>query len=206
MEVEQTQKKSFKDFLKKNSRTISILVLVLIIIASIILWFDYSQKKSRIKTSEEFIKAKLLLENDKDNQAKKALENIILQKDKIYSPLSLFLIIDKNLESNNEIILNHFNTVLEIKLEEEELNLLKLKKGIFISESAEEKTLLDLLNPVINSDSVWKNQSINLVGDYYFSKKEYSKAKQYYRRLLSNNDNAIDNNDIKRKLNIIENE
>ena len=86
------------------------------------------------------------------------------------------------------------------------LNLLKLKKGIFISESAEEKTLLDLLNPVINSDSVWKNQSINLVGDYYFSKKEYSKAKQYYQRLLSNNDNAIDNNDIKRKLNIIENE
>ena len=206
MEVEQTQKKSFKDFLKKNSRTISILVLVLIIIASVILWIDYSQKKTRIKTSEEFIKAKLLLENDKDNQVKKALENIILQKDKIYSPLSLFLIIDKNLESNNEIILNHFNTVLEIKLEEEELNLLKLKKGIFISESAEEKTLLDLLNPVINSDSVWKNQSINLVGDYYFSKKEYSKAKQYYRRLLSNNDNAIDNNDIKRKLNIIENE
>ena len=63
--------------------------------------------------------------------------------------------------------------------------------------------MLELLNPIINSDSVWKIQSIKFLGDYYFSLKQFNKAKQYYFILISDNDIGLDKNEIKRKLNII---
>ena len=64
----------------------------------------YSNKNKKIEISEEFIKAKILLTNNKNAEAAIYFKNIIDKKDKTYSPLSLFIIIDKNLESNREII------------------------------------------------------------------------------------------------------
>ena len=79
-------------------------------------------------------------------------------------------------------------------------NLLKLKKAIFISEKTKEEDLLELLNPIINSDSVWKVQSIKFLADFYFSKKEFNKADQYYLQLLTFENANIDINEIKRQI------
>ena len=71
------------------------------------------------------------------------------------------------------MLLKYFDQVISIKsLEKEDRNLLKLKKAIYISEGhAEENDLLNLLNPILNSDSVWKYQSLKFLGDYYLIKK-----------------------------------
>ena len=37
-------------------------------------------------------------------------------------------------------------------MEKEDLNLLRLKKAIFISENSKEEEILELLNPIINSN------------------------------------------------------
>ena len=87
----------------------------------------------------------------------------------------------------------------------EDINLLRLKKAIYISNSAKEQNMLDLLNPIINSNSVWKFQSLKFLGDYYFSLKQFKKAEQYYRILLETDDNNIDKNEIERKVKIINN-
>ena len=121
--------------------------------------------------------------------------------------LSLFLIIEKNLETDKATITNYFDKILDIgSTEKEDLNLLRLKKAIFISENSKEEDMLELLNPIINSNSVWKIQSIKFLGDYYFSLKQFNKAKQYYLILISDNNIRLDKNEIKRKLNIIGNE
>ena len=161
-------------------------------------------KSKREKISEDFIQAKILLENQQNIKAHNVLKNIIEKKDNIYSPLSLFLIIEKNLETDKTTITNYFDKILDIgSIEKEDLNLLRLKKAIFISENSKEEDMLELLNPIINSDSVWKIQSIKFLGDYYFSLKQFNKAKQYYLILISDNDIGLDKNEIKRKLNII---
>ena len=85
-------------------------------------------------------------------------------------------------------------------LKNEDLDLVKFKKAIFISRHGNEKELLDLLNPIINSDSVWKAQSIKFLADFYFSKKEYKKADQYYSTLLTLENSNIDIKEIKRKI------
>lgn len=200
------KKKGFKDYFNTYKKTIIILSFILVLIGGIFLWFENTQKNKRLKVSENFIEAKILLAQEENLKSLDYLKSIILQKDKVYSPLSLFLIIDNNLEKNKEIIIQYFDELLSINaLEDEDINLLRLKKAIYISNSAKEQNMLDLLNPIINSNSVWKFQSLKFLGDYYFSLKQFKKAEQYYRILLETDDNNIDKNEIERKVKIINN-
>jgi len=204
MSSEISEKIKLIDLLKKNSKLLLSLLILLFVIIGILLRFDHSNKSKREKISENFIQAKILLENQQNIKAHNVLKNIIEKKDNIYSPLSLFLIIEKNLETDKATVTNYFDKILDIgSIEKEDLNLLRLKKAIFISENSKEEDMLELLNPIINSDSVWKIQSIKFLGDYYFSLNQFNKAKQYYLILISNNDIGLDKNEIKRKLNII---
>ena len=200
------KKKGFKDYFNTYKKTIIILSFILVLIGGIFLWFENTQKNKRLKVSENFIEAKILLAQEENLKSLDYLKSIILQKDKVYSPLSLFLIIDNNLEKNKEIIIQYFDELLSINaLEDEDINLLRLKKAIYISNSSKEQNMLDLLNPIINSNSVWKFQSLKFLGDYYFSLKQFKKAEQYYRILLETDDNNIDKNEIERKVKIINN-
>ena len=200
------KKKGFKDYFNIYKKTIIILSFILVLIGGIFLWFENTQKNKRLKVSENFIEAKILLAQEENLKSLDYLKSIILQKDKVYSPLSLFLIIDNNLEKNKEVIIQYFDELLSINaLEDEDINLLRLKKAIYISNSSKEQNMLDLLNPIINSNSVWKFQSLKFLGDYYFSLKQFKKAEQYYRILLETDDNNIDKNEIERKVKIINN-
>ena len=116
------------------------------------------------------------------------------------------MIIDRNLEENRENVLKYFDQIISINsLEKEDLNLLKLKKAIYTSDSADETDLLKMLNPILNSD-LFGYKSLKLLGDYFFDKKEYIKAKQYYSDILTLEDSGVDLSEINRKLKIIKND
>ncbi len=200
------EKIGFRDFLKSNLKLLVSLCLIIVFVGIFFLWLDYSEKNKRKKGSENFIEAKILLTENNHSKSLEILKNIIKTKDKTYSPLSLFLILDQNLEKDKELVLKYFNDVLLIRnLGKEDLNLLRLKKAIFVSNKSKEKDMLDLLNPIINSDSVWKTQSLKFLGDYYFSLKEFKKAEQYYSILLENDEFSVDFGEIKRKMKLIKN-
>ena len=200
------QKKGFKEFITSNKKLLISLCAVFIFAGATFLWIDYSNKNKRIKISENFVEAKILLTEDNRPKSLEILKDIIRQHDKVYSPLSLFLILDEDLEENKEIILEYFDLVLSISsLKNEDLNLLRLKKAIFISNTSKEQDMLDLLNPIINSNSVWRLQSLKFLADYYFSLKQFKKAEQYYLSLLDSDDDSINHNEIKRKIQLIKN-
>ena len=50
--------------------------------------------------------------------------------------------------------------------------------------------MLNLLNPIINSKSVWKTQSIKFLGDYYFSTKEFKKLNNIIQTCLMNDESV----------------
>ena len=144
------------------------------------------QKKEELKISENYIQASIKFEENKKAQAKEFLENIINKDHKFYSPLALYFIIDKKLETDPLKIMNYFDNVLSIRsIEKENLNLIKIKKAIFLFDLADEEKIIDLLNPVINSDSVWRNMAIKLMSDYFLSKDQTTKANEYI-QLLNN--------------------
>ena len=137
MNTENLEKKKFIDLLRSNTKLLSAILIILILTGSFFLWLDYSSKNQRVKISEEFITAKVFLNNKNLTSSLGILKKIINKKDKIYSPLSLFLIIDNDLESDKTLVLKYFDTVLSIGgQEKEDLNLLKLKKAYFISENS----------------------------------------------------------------------
>ena len=197
------QKKTFLEVLKDNLKTIIIFFLLLFSIFSIFSWMKYDANIKKQNLSEDFIKAKIFISEKKFVEANNILKDIVNQKDSTYSVLSLYLIINKDLEKDEKLVIKYFDEILSIKaLKKEDLNLIKLKKAIYISRYEKEEDLLDLLNPIINSESFWKAQSIKFLGDYYFSKREYNKADEYYSILLNLKDPNIDNKDIQRRINI----
>ena len=196
------QKKTFLEVLKDNLKAIIIFFLLLFSIFSIFSWMKYDANIKKQNLSEDFIKAKIFISEKKFVEANNILKDIVNQKDSTYSVLSLYLIINKDLEKDEKLVIKYFDEILSIKaLKKEDLNLIKLKKAIYISRYEKEGDLLDLLNPIINSESFWKAQSIKFLGDYYFSKKEYNKADEYYSILLNLKDPNIDNKDIQRRIN-----
>ncbi len=201
METEIKEKKSFFDILKQNLKVILSILLVLFIGLGLYLWIQYNSNLKKQDLSEKYIQAKILLSKNDKQKSLEILKNIIKEKDSTYSILSLYLIIDKNLESDDNSILNYFDKIITISdLEKEDVNLIKLKKAIFISSYGKEDKLLELLNPIINSDSVWKVQATKFMGDYYFSRKEYVKADQFYSKLINLEGENIDKNEINRKI------
>ena len=205
--MENIENKSFKNYILNNKKKLSLLAGVIFLSLIYFWWADNTKKKDRYKNSEDFISAKIFLSKNENEKSLEILKNIISTNDEVYSPLSLFLIIDRNLDENRENILKYFDQIISINsLEKEDLNLLKLKKAIYISDSADENDLLEILNPILNSNSVWKYKSLKLLGDYYFNKKEYIKAKQYYSKILTLEDPSVDLSDINRKIKIIEND
>ena len=114
------------------------------------------------------------------------LENIISKNHQLYSPLALYLIIDNNIESDNSKIIVFFDKILaNNSIDKENLNLIKIKKAIYLIHLDNEKLIVETLNPIINSNSVWKDLAINLISEYFLSKDQKNKADEYIQ--LSNN-------------------
>ncbi len=180
-----TQKSKLRKFYdEKRILIISISVLILIIIASIS-YLSESKKRKNILLSDNYIKAKIYITEKKNSEAEIILKEIIYDDGGIYSILSFFLILNENLIEDPEEITNLFNYLLSnSKINEEHKNLLIFKKSLFDSNIAEEEKLIDSLKSLINSDSLWKPHALLLLGDYFFSKKELSKSKDFYSQIL----------------------
>ena len=154
MEQDENNKIGLKDKIIKlyNFHKFKIHLFFGIIIISIIsiFFFKISNEKKNNIIAENYIKAGILLSAGKNEESKNLYEEIILNKNKFYSILSLNTIIEENLESDEGKILNYFDIVKEIKMSSENKDILIFKKALYlltISEiDAGNKLLKDLIN------------------------------------------------------------
>ena len=172
------------NFIKKNLKNLIILSIFLILTLFSYFFYNNLQKKNELKLSQQYTQAIIQFKEKKINVSKNLLENIINKKHKFYSPLSLYFIVDNNLETNPAKIIFFFDKILSIAfMEKENLNLIKIKKAIFLFSLDDEELIIKTLNPIINSDSVWRNIAIKLISDYFLSKDESKKADEYIQLL-----------------------
>ena len=147
-----------------------------------------SKEKKKILLSENYIQAKIYLENGNKNEALNTLKKIIFANDPTYSTLSIFLILNQNLISDYKEISALYDHLLENnKFEEELRNLLIYKKALFSSNFVNESKLLETIKPLLNTDTLWKPHALLLLGDYFMSKGENIKAIEFYQQILSIN-------------------
>ena len=180
-----TGKSKIRNFYDKYKILIFSIFFIAIVIVAIISFYSKNEENKKIILSESYISAKLFIKNQNKDKAREILKDIVLKKDRTYSALALFLIINENLVKEEKELINLFNYVIETKPIDEELkNLVIFKKMLYQANYASEIDLLETAKKLINTDTIWKPNALLLVADYFVSKKEYSKAKEFYSKVL----------------------
>ena len=179
---------NFLNFIKSNSRIFVYFLATIFIALLVFFWYLSNQASNKTIISDNYIKAQSFLKNGKKDDAKKILLDIIEKNNSPYSSLALFLIIENNLIENKNEVLDYFDKVIDnTNLKKEDLNLIKFKKAMHISDLQYEQDILKLVNPIIKSNSVWKSHVLKFLGDFYTSNNQTQKANQYYLLLSENN-------------------
>ena len=172
-------------FIKYKNKLITIL---LIIILSLFSYFGFKEYKSRQKIEISNLYNSIIInfsENNKD-LTKKDLINLIKKKDPTYSTLSLYFLIDNDLVSDLKTINELFDILInETSLEKEIKNLIIYKKALINADNILENDLLEVLSPIINSESVWKSHALFLIGEYFYSKNQKQKSKEFFSKLIT---------------------
>ena len=179
-----TRIEKLKNFLVDKRKKIITLFTILILI--LISFFAYQEFKSRnkIKLANKFNKIVTSFENGKKNLNDELID-IINVKDKTYSPLAFFFLLDNDLISSKDEINSYFDILINnIPLEKEIKNLTIYKKGLFNSDYVQENELLNILNPIIKSESMWKPQALYLMAEFYLSKNQKQKSKEFFNQIV----------------------
>ena len=180
-----TKKSKFKRFYDKYKiLVITFLTILIVLIISLFFYLEFKEEK-RISITNNYIKAKIYLDNKEKQEATTILKEIVFNNDSTYSILSFFLIINENLITDEKQLSNLFNHILENnKFDNEIKNLIIFKRLLFKSDFAEEHELLEAAKPILNTETAWKPHALLLIGDYFISKKENLKAKEFYKEIM----------------------
>tara|TARA_B100001057_G_scaffold85241_2_gene81056 strand:- start:444 stop:1088 length:645 start_codon:yes stop_codon:yes gene_type:complete len=174
-----------KFFLENKNKLVSFILIIILCLSG---FFGYEEfnKRQRISISNDFNSA-IMNYSDKNKELTiNKLENLVKKKDPTYSPLSLYFIIDNKLIVDNEKINNLFDILIqETPLKKEIKNLIIYKKALLNAEQYDEGKMLSILNPMINSDSVWKSHALYLMAEFFYFKKDYEKSKEFLNQIIN---------------------
>ena len=180
-----TRNERIKRFIQNNKKIIISIFIILIL--SLIFFFGLGEynKNKRSKISEIYNSAVIEYSDSTKKETLEKLIKIINAKDSTYSPLSLYFIIDNKLISEISNINKFFDVLInKTSLEPEIKNLVIYKKALFNADQANENDLMEILNPVINSKSVWKSHALYLVAEYFYAKNEKNKSKEFFNQIM----------------------
>ena len=180
-----TRNEKIKNFFINNKKKLVACTSVLLVI--IIGYFSLEEIKIRnkIKLADNFNLVTINFQTQEKQKTINELTNLIKENEATYSPLALYFLIDNNLIKNkNEINILFDELIDETKLDKEIKNLIIYKKALFNSDFVSENELLQMLNPIINSESIWKAHALYLIAEYFYSKNEKKKSKEFFSQVL----------------------
>ena len=181
-----TRNEKIKNFFIKNKIILITVLLFIVILLIIYFAIENYKEKQVIKISNQYNSAvSKYLEKDKEITSKILVE-LINKKDTTYSPLSLYFIIDNQLITESSKINSLFDIIIEdVALDKEIKNLIIYKKALFNADNIGENELLEMLRPITNSKSVWKSHALYLLAEYFYSKNEKQKSKEFFNQIIS---------------------
>ncbi len=182
-----------KNYIKKNSKKIFVIFIVLIFF--LLAYFVISELDKRNKSKYVEVYNSVTLNTDKFSEQEIINKMIYIIDGKVdtYSTLALYYLIDNNLIKDHNKINELFDIIIKINKEEEIKNLIIYKKALYFSDKFPENKLLEILNPVLNSESIWEQHALFLMGYFYFNKKQLNKSKEFFKKIteLDNVNNKL---------------
>ena len=198
-----TRNEKIKNFFINNKKLLLLIIFFLIIIILGFYSFQIYQKGKRVSISDEYNSAVIEYENGNKSKTVLVMKEIIANKDSTYSPLALYFLIDNNLIESREKINELFDILIrKTSLDKEIKYLIIYKKALYNADSVNENDLLTILKPVLNSNSVWKSHALYLLAEYFYSKNQKQKAKDFFNQILQvENANQDIANETRKRLN-----
>ena len=180
-----TRNEKIKNFFINHMKSIIVGFSIILIIIIGYLSIKEMKERNKIKLANQFNIITINFKKEDKQTTIDQLINLINENDATYSPLALYFLIDNNLTNDNNEINGLFDEIInKTKLDEEIKNLIIYKKALFNSDFLTENDLLKILNPIINSESVWKSHSLYLIAEYFYSKNQNEKAKEFFNQIL----------------------
>ena len=180
-----TRNERIKNFFIDNKKKLIIIISIILVIIIGYLSFENSKEKNKIKLANQYNLALIDLNPENKQKTIDEMVNVVKSNDATYSPLALYHLLDNNLLENNDEINILFNELIEkTNLDNEIKNLIIYKKALFNSDFVSENELLKILNPVINSESIWKSHALYLLAEFFYSKDEKQKAKEFFNQII----------------------
>ena len=189
-----TRNEKIKSFFIDNKKKLIIGFSIIFILIIGFLSMKEVKEQNKLKLANKFNLAIINFKTDNKQITTDQLIDLVNQHDTTYSPLALYFMIDNNLiESDNKVNILFDELINETTLDEEIKNLIIYKKALFNSNISTENDLLQILNPIINSESIWKSHSLYLMAEFYYSKNQKQKAKEFFNQIiiLSNSNSDI---------------
>ena len=180
-----TRNEKIRNFLVNNRKIlITILLVILFVLIGYFAFAEYKEKQ-KLKISDQFNSIVIEYSDNNKEKTKNSLIDLIYKNDTTYSPLSLYFIIDNQIiTKKSDINILFDNVIKKTSLDKEIKNLIIYKKALYNADEIQENDLLDILKPIINSDSIWKSQALYLLAEYFYSKEEKQKSKEFFNQLL----------------------
>ena len=188
-----TRNEKIKNFFINNKKNLIIGFSIIIIVFVGLLSMKEMKERERVKLANQFNLTIIDFKTEDKQKTINQLTKLINKHDATYSPLALYFLIDNNLIDNKNELNNLFDKLInETSLDEEIKNLVIYKKALFNSNFSSENDLLKILNPIINSESIWKSHSLYLIAEYFYSKNQKQKAKEFFTQILLLPDANVD--------------
>ena len=181
-----TRYEKIRNFFINNKKLLISIVGALILVLFSFYFYQLYKDEHKKGLANKYNKTITEYENGDKSKIIFSMKEIIKDKDNTYSPLGLYFLIDNNLIDNKNEINNLFDMLInETSLEPEIKNLMIYKKGLYNSNFVSENELIKILNPIINSESIWRSHALYLMAEYFYSNNEKQKSKEFFNQILA---------------------
>ena len=180
-----TRNEKIKNFFVQNKKRIIIGLIVIIVLLISYFGFGEYQDSKKVKISDSFNLITINYSKNNKEKTAKDLIKLVNEKNSTYSLLSLYFIIDNELINDKNTVNELFDVIInETSLDEEIKNLNIYKKALYNANDSSENDLLKILNPLIKSESVWKSHALHLMAEFFYSKNEMQKSKEFFNQII----------------------
>lgn len=158
MEIKAENKSFSKDkilnIFNLNKKKIYITFLILLFFTILTVFIKFKNERENTLIAEKYIKAGIYLSSNQKDLAKKTYEEIIKSKNKFYAILALNTVIERDLITEKNIILNYFNSLEKQISNDENKDLVIFKKALFLLKIKDNEKGNNLLRSLVNKNSL----------------------------------------------------
>jgi len=198
---EDLNKDKLRSFFKKYKFILFFIIAIILLSVTIFISRKIYLEQQSKKSLQSFLNINYLIDQKNFQNAKDELWKLTNSSINIYKNLAFSKLLE--LESNNpDTQKKIFEKIESSNLNRDDKTLFQIKRAILFFDNLDEKELLRILDIQKFKNSPWETLALDVIGDFYQSKNQNQKAKEFYNKIINlKNLPDIFKQDIQRKIN-----